>query len=207
MKYLIYQPAEDTFFLLESVIRDGRVHEHPLIIEIGVGTGYILIELLKDNLNLQGIGVDINVDAVSHFLRLSRKEGVYNRVLGVVGDLETALSTRNSFPLFVFNPPYLPEEPSIDSKLSLMERVALTGGKKGYELSRRFVLNLEERENYRAYFLLSSLAITPQQFFEDMNRRINYHIIDKKSWFYETLYCIRIEKHARTEHSLGRNRE
>ena len=54
MKYneLVYQPQEDTHLLLDSIIKNIK-NQKLNILEIGCGSGYVSINLLKEYNNLK----------------------------------------------------------------------------------------------------------------------------------------------------------
>ncbi len=93
-----YEPREDSFFLLDSVKEPitGR------LLEMGVGRGFILLNLMKKNALDEGFGTDIDIDA------LIETENSSNGCLLnlVLCDCASAFRA-SSFDVVVFNPPYL----------------------------------------------------------------------------------------------------
>lgn len=93
-----YEPREDSFFLLDSVKEPitGR------LLEIGVGRGFILLNLMKKNALDEGFGTDIDINALIE-TQSSSNGCLLNLVL-----CDSASAFRaSSFDVVVFNPPYL----------------------------------------------------------------------------------------------------
>ncbi|UZJ56858.1 hypothetical protein CBS101457_006178 [Exobasidium rhododendri] len=109
----VYEPAEDTFCLLDALEQDADLLRHAqprLIVEIGSGTGCVSAFLSKivGSSEASFVCTDINEFALS----ATRKTGTANgvRLETVCGHLLNALQSRCSgkIDLLVFNPPYVP---------------------------------------------------------------------------------------------------
>ncbi|MCP8304755.1 MAG: methyltransferase [archaeon] len=124
MEEIPYKPAEDTFLLARAVGRySGKV-----VLEIGVGSGYITIELSKSK-NPLVVGTDISARALRE-ARINLKSLDYDNVELVHCDGASPFR-KGCFDLIVFNPPYLPSEEIVDSTVD--------GGKEGIEVVERFI--------------------------------------------------------------------
>jgi len=100
----VYDPAEDSFLLLESI----TVSPTDSILELGTGCGLIALACASQGANV--VCSDINPYAV----QLTRQNIEQNRHLikGIIevrqGDLFSVLKKQERFNVIVFNPPYLP---------------------------------------------------------------------------------------------------
>jgi release factor glutamine methyltransferase len=118
----IYQPAEDTNFLLESAQREVSPTDH--VLEVGTGSGIIAATLAKTSAWV--VATDINPFAAVH---------AHAHGTDVIRtDLFAGL--KGLFDLVVFNPPYLPTKP--DEQIDDWLEYALDGGESGRVVIERF---------------------------------------------------------------------
>ena len=112
----VYQPAEDSRLLADSVVE--HVDPGDRVLDVGVGSGYIAARAREAGATV--VGSDLN----PHACRQAREAGIPV----VRGDLTTAFRA-DAFDLVAFNPPYLPTPPEQEWG-DWMER-ALSGGEDG----------------------------------------------------------------------------
>ncbi|MDD1729049.1 MAG: methylase [Methanospirillum sp.] len=140
----VYQPAEDTFLLLEAASQEIQVHDR--VLEVGVGSGYISSHLRSLCRFL------VATDRNPHAAGMAYSSGVPV----VLTDLSAGLV--GPFDLILFNPPYLPTDPAerIDDWLEL----ALDGGCTGRDVIARFLQEIPEvlAPKGRVLLLISSLT-------------------------------------------------
>jgi len=102
-------PRPDTETLVEAVLAaidvGGRRKEPLTILDLGTGSGAILLALLAELPAAAGIGVDIAEGAVRTARDNAGRLGLDARAGFVVGDWATAIGQR--FDLVVANPPYV----------------------------------------------------------------------------------------------------
>jgi len=150
----VYEPAEDTFLLLETL----DVHPHDSVLELGTGAGLIALDCAQKEARV--VCSDINPFAV----RLTRRNIERNRRLlkGPIevrqGDLFCVLRSSERFDIVVFNPPYLPTKSA--ERVGGWFDVATDGGQDGLRLTKRFLHEVTEHllEHGRAYFIFSTLS-------------------------------------------------
>lgn len=102
------------------------------VLDLGTGTGCILLSILGDRPKSIGFGVDIAPGAVTIAARNARRLGLADRAYFVLGDWASAVS--ETFDVIVSNPPYIP-----DADISRLEpevacydpHTALKGGPDG----------------------------------------------------------------------------
>ena len=130
------EPRPDTERLVEGVLDLVEDRQAPLnIVDLGTGTGCILLALLSELPNATGLGLDRSEEAA----RTARRNGTLNR-LGdrarfVVGDWTAALAP-GGFDIIVSNPPYIPSADlaGLDPEVRLFDpQAALDGGPDGLE--------------------------------------------------------------------------
>ncbi|MFB6203373.1 MAG: HemK2/MTQ2 family protein methyltransferase [Candidatus Nanohaloarchaea archaeon] len=168
----VYQPAEDTYFLLDYL--EDQELEGKKVLEVGSGSGKIAVELAGKGAEVTA--VDINPEAVRATEQLAEQENV---------DLEVRRSdmfdeVRERFDLVVFNPPYLPGEEDIG------DEEIWRGGEEGIEVTREFLREVDGylREDGGFILVASSLADL-EELDETLERERS-----RELWF-ETLYILR----------------
>lgn len=169
----VYDPAEDSFLLLESITIDPK----DSILELGTGCSLIALACACQGASV--ICSDINPYAI----QLTRRNIERNRHLlkGDIeirqGDLFSVLKSNERFTVILFNPPYLPTKKN--EKIDEWFDTATDGGPTGLKLTKRFLKGLHThlQPNGRAYFIFSSLSkrSTLEQYLK--NERLSAKII------------------------------
>ena len=152
----VYEPAEDTFQLIESV----EVKEGDTVLEIGTGCGIVALECAR--IGAEVICSDLNPHAVKLAKRnyLTDKSSLKGSVEIRQGDLFSVLNKDERFDVIIFNPPYLPTQPEDRMGGTGWFDIATDGGVDGLEITKRFIngLNKHLKKTGHAYFVFSSLS-------------------------------------------------
>ena len=137
-------PRPDTETVVELALeiwRDERsAHPQPRILDIGAGTGAILLALLSELPDATGIGTDISPSALCTARDNAARLGLAPRAAFVACDYAAALS--GAFDLIVSNPPYIrsADIPRLDREVREYDpRGALDGGTDGLDAYRAIV--------------------------------------------------------------------
>lgn len=126
-------PRADTETLIEAALRAFPDRKVPLrVLDIGVGSGCLLLTLLHLYPYARGVGTDTSPTALALTQRNAER-------LGVAGRMELAASrwaegVTGAFDLVIANPPYIPtgEIEGLEPEVSRFEpRAALDGGPDG----------------------------------------------------------------------------
>lgn len=126
-------PRPDSETIVEAVLDALSDRAAPLrVLDLGTGTGCLLLALLSELPNAIGVGVDISHAALAVAVANARALGFDRRAAFLKSDWTTAIGGR--FDVVVANPPYIPaaEIDQLAPEVAQFEpRVALDGGPDG----------------------------------------------------------------------------
>jgi release factor glutamine methyltransferase len=104
-----FDPRPETETVVEAVLRRKPDRHAPLqVLDLGTGTGCLLLALLSELPRADGVGIDIAQGAVRTAARNAVLLGLGDRARFFVGDWASAVSKR--FDAIVANPPYITSE-------------------------------------------------------------------------------------------------
>lgn len=136
-------PRPETEILVEQAI--ALAPKGLTVLEIGVGSGAVLVAILAHRPDLKGIGVDISQEAV----RLAKENAILHRVATrisfIVGDALNAIAGK--FHLIVMNPPYIGCRDAVALKRDVMHyepEIALFSGNDGLDVIRKVFMHVPE---------------------------------------------------------------
>jgi HemK-related putative methylase len=184
MKKEVYKPREDTYLILEQV----RRYAEGIVLDMGTGSGILAIEASRKADFVYG--ADINKKAVDQAEKSA--QGIEN-IKFIKSDLFNYFKKNpEMFDLIIFNPPYLPEEKYEPRELKL----AISGGKKGYELLERFLADASQFLKPAGKILIVFSTLTKQNKVHEIidNYGFNYHKLAEQSFFFETLFVYLLQK-------------
>lgn len=132
------EPRPDTEALVE-LVRDlvavrGQQDDELAILDLGTGTGAIVLALLKLLKNAKATATDIARNALDTAVKNARNHGLSSRLSVIRGNWFDAVEGR--FDVIVSNPPYIPSAvvPTLDIEVREHDPLAaLDGGKDGLE--------------------------------------------------------------------------
>lgn len=176
----VYEPAEDTFLLMDSVsgIRNKEC------LEIGTGSGMVASLLAKSGNNVTA--TDIEKIAVS----CAKNNAKLNGVSVKFKQADLFQEIKGKFDVIIFNPPYLPTEAEDRVKGPL--NTALDGGADGMAVTGRF---LETAPQFLApkgeiYVMISSLS--PPDAIEKALSGFEHKVVGRCKHFFEEIRCYRL---------------
>lgn len=135
-------PRPDTETLIEAVLEQFPDRQKPYrILDLGTGTGCIIIALLKEYPNAIGVGVDCSENALSVAQRNGQRHDLDHRLSWAISDWGQGLE--DQFDIIVSNPPYIANhEPLEKNVLNHDPHLALFGGKDGLDAYRRIFFSI-----------------------------------------------------------------
>jgi release factor glutamine methyltransferase len=138
----VLDPRPDTETLIEAVLhfvdKTGRRGEPLRLLDLGTGTGCILLTLLAELPQARGLGTDLSREALRVAEVNAKRLGVADRVSFLVSDWCEAIS--GEFDLILSNPPYIAsgELGALAPEVALHDpHLALDGGPDGLSAYRR----------------------------------------------------------------------
>ena len=132
-------PRPETELMVEKVVNIFK-NQNLYILDIGTGSGCILLSILSELKKSRGIGVDISQKAIQIAIKnsikhkLSQRVKFYNKSLSQVCD--------HKFDLIVSNPPYINRKDikNLDDDIKKFEpKLALDGGNDGLDVVKKVI--------------------------------------------------------------------
>ena len=133
-------PRPETELMVDRLIKKYKNKKNISILDIGTGSGCIILSLLGELNNSSGVGIDISHRA----LQIAKKNAIYHGIDAKVKFLNIPLSEYFSkkHDLIVSNPPYVSrrEFQCLSEDIKKFEpRIALDGGNDGLDLIKKVI--------------------------------------------------------------------
>lgn len=179
----VYDPAEDTFLLIESI----KVDQKNNVLELGTGCGLIGLECARRGAYV--ISTDVNSYAVALTRHNYKKNR--NRLIGTMqvrlGNLFSVVKNWEIFDIILFNPPYLPT--SEEEKVGGWFDIATNGGKDGLLMIKRFIQGVRKyiSDNGHVYFVFSSLLNRSKLEEFIIKEEFNYEVVTSRIFDFEKI--------------------
>ncbi len=138
-------PRPDTEIIVEQVINIYKKKNKINFLDIGVGSGCILLSILKERKDFSATGIDISNHAIKICNINAYKLGVKNRVKLFKSDIDKF--TKGKYDLIISNPPYIKK---LDLKylerdvINFEPKLALDGGLNGTSEIRKVIKKSSE---------------------------------------------------------------
>jgi len=142
----VLDPRCDSEAMIELIKEDcaNLSNQSLRIIELGVGSGCLIISVLKEFELWSGIGVDISPKALNLAKKNCQKFNLSSRLKLMNSDLFSKIKLSNKFDIIISNPPYIPtlQIDTLQKEVAFYEpRFALDGGNDGLEFYRKIAKN------------------------------------------------------------------
>lgn len=175
----IYEPREDSYLLADQV----KKHAFGRVLDIGTGSGIQILYASKNKKVKTILGADISERAVESCKKYFKEKNISFKVSNLFSNVE------GKFDTIIFNPPYLPEDVRVKD-------ITIEGGKKGHEITERFIDNVNEYLKENGIILLLFSSLTNKSKVNEIIERncLESREIAKKRIFFEELYVYLIKK-------------
>ena len=133
-------PRPDTEIIIEKVLEITKFKKKLKILDIGVGSGCILLSILKERKNFNGIGIDLSKKCIDLSRLNALNLQLNNRVKFYKSDIDNF--NIGKYDLIVSNPPYINQFDlkNLDKDIKNFEpKLALNGGLDGLSEIRKVI--------------------------------------------------------------------
>ena len=148
-------PRPDTEILVEKVLKLTKNKNKLNLLDIGVGSGCILLSILKEKKNFYGTGVDISNKSLNICRVNSHKLGLTKRVKLFKSDIDNF--NRGKYDLIISNPPYIKKNTlkCLEKDIVGFEPIrALDGGLNGLSEIRKVIKKSSELIKKKGFLIL-----------------------------------------------------
>ena len=148
-------PRPDTEVIIEQVLKITKNKNKYRILDIGVGSGCILLSILKERKNFYGTGIDICKNALNISKINAKKLLIERRTKLYKSDVDKF--TQGNYDLIVSNPPYIKscDLKYLESDVVKFEpKLALDGGLDGLSEIRKVIKKSSELIKRNGIFIL-----------------------------------------------------
>lgn len=139
-------PRPETELLVEKLLSLKALKGEKEILDLGCGSGIIIISLLRKLTEARGLAVDISAPALEVTLENAKNLGVGDRLAGLVSDLYSHVLVDDKFDLIVSNPPYIPikDMETLEPEVHQEPESALVAGVDGLDFYRRIIADADK---------------------------------------------------------------
>ena len=133
-------PRPETELIIEEVLRIFKYKDKINVLEIGIGSGCVLLSILKEKENFKGVGIDISKKCVELSKINALKLDIHNRVKFFKTDVDNFFYDK--YDLIISNPPYIKNHDLKYLEIDVAKfepRLALDGGIDGLSKIIKFV--------------------------------------------------------------------
>ena len=177
-------PRPETELLVEKILKKIKKNERKNILDIGTGSGCILISVLLERHKCKGTGLDISKSAINVAKINAKIQQVENRITFIHSDIDKFCS--NKYDFIVSNPPYIKKLKlnDLNEDVKKFEPTnALDGGINGVDIYKKVItkgskllktggyLILEIEETY--IFELTSMLVKKKFFINEILQDLN----------------------------------
>ena len=148
-------PRPDTEIIIEQILKVTEHKNYLKILDIGVGSGCILLTILKERKNYYGTGIDISKDSLKVSKINAKKLFVEERIKFYKSDVDKF--DQGKYDLIVSNPPYIKKNnlKYLESDVLKFEpKIALDGGLDGLSVIRKVIKKSSELLKKNGKFIL-----------------------------------------------------
>ena len=148
-------PRPDTEIIIEQILKVTKNKNYSRILDIGVGSGCIILSILKEKKNFYGTGIDISKNSLDISKINAKKLLVDKRIKFYKSDVDKF--NKGKYDLIVSNPPYIKKNNLryLENDVIKFEpRLALDGGLDGVSVIRKVIKKSSELLKKNGKFIL-----------------------------------------------------
>ena len=128
-------PRPDTELIIEKVLKNFKKNDNKNVLDIGTGTGCIILSILLERKKFRGVGIDMSKQAINVAKINAKMQQFGNRIKFINTDIDNFFS--NKYDLIVSNPPYIKKyklRSLIEDVKNFEPKLALDGGPDGFSV-------------------------------------------------------------------------
>tara|TARA_A100001388_G_scaffold22819_1_gene14927 strand:+ start:297 stop:1139 length:843 start_codon:yes stop_codon:yes gene_type:complete len=128
-------PRPDTELIIEKVLKNFKKNDNKNVLDIGTGTGCIILSILLERKKFRGTGIDTSKRAINIAKINAKMQQFGNRIKFINTDIDNFFS--NKYDLIVSNPPYIKKyklRSLIEDVKNFEPKLALDGGPDGFSV-------------------------------------------------------------------------
>ena len=126
-------PRPETELIIEKVLKIFKKNENKNVLDIGTGSGCIILSILSERKKFRGIGIDLSKHAINVAKINAKMQQFGNRIRFINTDIDNFFSYK--YDLIVSNPPYIKKfklSGLIEDVKNFEPKLALDGGPDGF---------------------------------------------------------------------------
>lgn len=184
----VYEPAEDTYLLAESLV----VNQDDVVLDVGTGCGILGVLVAKKAKKV--VALDLNPHAVRCAQMNAERNSVADKMDTRLGNLFEPVMDDEKFNMIIFNTPYLPSKKS--EQKAWIDR-AWAGGPSGREIIDQFISQAPQHlaEKGRIVMVQSTLSNVHETVRKLEEEGLVATIVAEKKVAFETIVVIKGESH------------
>lgn len=101
----VLDPRPETELIIDIANKYISENNYKSFIDLGTGSGCIILSILKENKNIKGLGLDISLNAINIAKKNSSRLELENHAMFLVSDWFS--SVKETYDLIISNPPYI----------------------------------------------------------------------------------------------------
>ena len=132
-------PRPETELLVEKIIKLYK-YSQPLILDVGTGSGCIIISIIKELHKARGIAIDISPKAIKIAKKNVKNLKISNRIKLINKSIDQKFNKK--FDLIVSNPPYICSHDMKNLSKDIKDyepKIALDGGNDGLDVIKKVI--------------------------------------------------------------------
>ena len=138
-------PRPDTELLVEQVLSLTKNKSKIRILDIGVGSGCILLSIINEKKDFYATGIDISKKCIEISKKNAEKLNIKNRIKFFKSDIDNF--SIGKYDLIVSNPPYIKklDLKYLEREIAMFEpKIALDGGLDGISIIKKVIIRSSE---------------------------------------------------------------
>jgi release factor glutamine methyltransferase len=173
-------PRPETELVVEAALELADREQSLSILDVGTGSGCIVISLLSELKNAHAIATDTSSSALDIARRNAQRHNVSDRVTFIQADSLSQLNQSAAFSLIVSNPPYIPagDIATLQSEVRQHEPLtALVSGADGLDHIRALLHETPQLLHHDGYFIFE-IGFGQKETIEQLVDYAIWHLIE-----------------------------